>query len=72
MAENKILIVEDEANLLETLRYNLRKEDYDAVTARIILTIMFSVANTFVLIMVIHSRPIVQTFLFRDIPFPSM
>jgi two-component system OmpR family response regulator len=33
MAENKILIVEDDTNLLETLKYNLRKEGYDVVTA---------------------------------------
>jgi two-component system OmpR family response regulator len=33
MAENKILIVEDDANLLETLKYNLRKDNYDVVTA---------------------------------------
>jgi DNA-binding response OmpR family regulator len=33
MAGNKILIVEDDANLLETIKYNLRKEGYDAVTA---------------------------------------
>ncbi len=30
---SKILIVEDDANLLETLRYNVRKEGYDAITA---------------------------------------
>ena len=30
---NKVLIVEDDPNLLETLRYNLRKESYDVVTA---------------------------------------
>ncbi len=29
----KILIVEDDRNLLDILKYNLRKEDYDAVTA---------------------------------------
>jgi two-component system OmpR family response regulator len=33
MPENKVLIVEDDANLLETLRYNLLKEGYNAVTA---------------------------------------
>jgi two-component system OmpR family response regulator len=33
MAENKILIVEDDTNLQETLKYNLRKEGYDVVTA---------------------------------------
>ena len=34
MAENdKILIVEDDHNLLDTLKYNLRKEGYDVVTA---------------------------------------
>jgi DNA-binding response OmpR family regulator len=32
MAE-KVLIVEDDANLLETLKYNLRKEGYNVVTA---------------------------------------
>jgi two-component system, OmpR family, response regulator len=30
---NKVLIVEDDANLLETLRYNLNKESYHVVTA---------------------------------------
>ena len=30
---NKVLAVEDDANLLETLKYNLRKEGYDVVTA---------------------------------------
>jgi two-component system, OmpR family, response regulator len=30
---NKILIVEDDPNLLETLKYNLKKESYDVVTA---------------------------------------
>jgi len=30
---NKILIVEDDRNLLDTLKYNLRKEGYDVVTA---------------------------------------
>ncbi len=30
---SKILIVEDDPNLLEALRYNLRKEGYDVVTA---------------------------------------
>jgi two-component system OmpR family response regulator len=30
---DKILIVEDDTNLLETIKYNLRKEGYDAVTA---------------------------------------
>ena len=29
----KVLIVEDDRNLLDTLKYNLRKEDYNAVTA---------------------------------------
>lgn len=29
----KILIVEDDRNLLDTLKYNLRKEDYNVVTA---------------------------------------
>jgi two-component system OmpR family response regulator len=33
MADNKVLIVEDDANLLEILKYNLRKEGYDVVTA---------------------------------------
>src|SRR4030043_143809 len=33
IADNKVLIVEDDANLLETLKYNLRKEGYDVVTA---------------------------------------
>ena len=33
MANSKILVVEDDANLLETLKYNLRKEGYDVVTA---------------------------------------
>ena len=30
---DKVLIVEDDANLLETIKYNLRKEGYDVVTA---------------------------------------
>lgn len=30
---SKILIVEDDRNLLDTLKYNLRKEGYEAVTA---------------------------------------
>lgn len=30
---NKVLIVEDDANLLETLKYNLNKESYTVVTA---------------------------------------
>jgi len=30
---DKILIVEDDPNLLETIRYNLRKEGYEVVTA---------------------------------------
>ncbi|MBN1375320.1 MAG: response regulator transcription factor [Dehalococcoidia bacterium] len=30
---NKVLIVEDDANLLEALRYNLNKESYNVVTA---------------------------------------
>jgi two-component system, OmpR family, response regulator len=30
---SKILIVEDDANLLETLKYNMRKEGYETVTA---------------------------------------
>lgn len=34
MAENnKILVVEDDSNLLETLKYNLQKEGFDVVTA---------------------------------------
>jgi DNA-binding response OmpR family regulator len=30
---DKVLIVEDDANLLETIKYNLRKEGYDVITA---------------------------------------
>ena len=33
MSENKILIVEDDTNLLATLRYNLQKDGYDVTTA---------------------------------------
>ena len=33
MSENKILIVEDDANLLNTLKYNLQKDGYDVVTS---------------------------------------
>ncbi|HTY81493.1 MAG TPA: response regulator transcription factor [Dehalococcoidales bacterium] len=33
MTSSKILVVEDDANLLETLKYNFRKEGYDVVTA---------------------------------------
>lgn len=33
MADSKILVVEDDRNLLDTLKYNLRKEGYNAVTA---------------------------------------
>jgi two-component system OmpR family response regulator len=33
MANEKILVVEDDLNLLETLKYNLHKEGYDVVTA---------------------------------------
>ena len=33
MLNGKIVVVEDDANLLETLKYNLRKEGYDVVTA---------------------------------------
>ncbi len=33
MSDNKVLIVEDDPNLLETLKYNLRKEGYDIITA---------------------------------------
>ncbi len=30
---NKILIVEDDPNLLEAIKYNMRKEGHDTVTA---------------------------------------
>jgi two-component system OmpR family response regulator len=30
---DKILVIEDDTNLLETIKYNLRKEGYDVVTA---------------------------------------
>jgi two-component system OmpR family response regulator len=33
MADNKVLIVEDDPNLLETLKYNLSKDGYRVVTA---------------------------------------
>ena len=33
MTGNKVLIVEDDPNLLSTLEYNLRKESYDVATA---------------------------------------
>ena len=33
MTNNKILIVEDDRNLLDTLKYNLHKEGYDVVAA---------------------------------------
>jgi DNA-binding response OmpR family regulator len=33
MADNRILIVEDDANLLNTLKYNLVKDGYEVVTA---------------------------------------
>jgi two-component system OmpR family response regulator len=33
MSNDKILTVEDDANLLETIKYNLHKEGYDVVTA---------------------------------------
>jgi DNA-binding response OmpR family regulator len=33
MSDNKVLVVEDDVNLLETLKYNLRTEGYDVVTA---------------------------------------
>jgi two-component system OmpR family response regulator len=33
MTSDKILIVEDDRNLLDTLKYNLRKEGYNVVTA---------------------------------------
>ena len=33
MAEQKILVVEDDKTLLEVLKYNLRKDGYDVVTA---------------------------------------
>ncbi len=32
-ADNKILVVEDDRNLLDTLQYNLRQEGYEVVTA---------------------------------------
>lgn len=33
MSENKILVVEDDLNLLSTLKYNLQKEGYDVATS---------------------------------------
>ena len=33
MTGNKILVVEDDQNLLATLKYNLRKEGYGVTTA---------------------------------------
>jgi two-component system OmpR family response regulator len=33
MADNKVLVVEDDPNLLETLKYNLQRESYGIVTA---------------------------------------
>ena len=33
MSENKILVIEDDRNLLDTLKYNLRREDYEVVTS---------------------------------------
>ena len=33
MADNKVLIVEDDQNLLDVLKYNLMKEAYNVVTA---------------------------------------
>jgi DNA-binding response OmpR family regulator len=33
MADNKILVVEDDTNLLATLKYNLAKDGYEAITA---------------------------------------
>jgi DNA-binding response OmpR family regulator len=33
MSESKILIVEDDANLLTTLKYNLQKDGYDIITS---------------------------------------
>jgi two-component system OmpR family response regulator len=33
MADNKVLVVEDDPNLRETLKYNLCKEGYDVITA---------------------------------------
>jgi two-component system OmpR family response regulator len=33
MPDNKILVVEDDPNLLETLKYNLRKEGYEVANA---------------------------------------
>ena len=33
MADNKILVVEDDLNLLDTLKYNLLKEGYSVITA---------------------------------------
>ncbi|MDE2968927.1 MAG: response regulator, partial [Chloroflexota bacterium] len=33
MAEGKVLVIEDEENLLEALKYNLEREGYTALTA---------------------------------------
>ena len=33
MTINKILVVEDDSNVLNTLKYKLRKEGYDVTTA---------------------------------------
>ena len=33
MSQNKILVVEDDPNLLTTLKYNLEKDGYDVTTA---------------------------------------
>ena len=33
MSKDKILIVEDDTNLLATLKYNLEKDGYDVITA---------------------------------------
>ncbi len=33
MTVNKILVVEDDSNLLNALKYKLRKEGYDVTTA---------------------------------------
>lgn len=40
MPVNKILIVEDDPNLLETLIYNLRKESYSVVAAAFYTALM--------------------------------
>jgi DNA-binding response OmpR family regulator len=33
MANDKVLVIEDDVNLLETIKYNLRKEGYNVITA---------------------------------------